>query len=93
MNRPKRMTEPGPARRLYRRTGFRPDARTAFYVISLLGIVSFFFLVLYYGRPAYVWMVQENQPSIRFTDYFLHLTAYGILEVFNTASFYKTRSN
>lgn len=71
MNRPKRMTESGPARR----KGFHADARIAFYGISLLGIISFFFLVLYYGRPAYVWLVQENQPGIRFTDYFLHLTA------------------
>ncbi len=47
----------------------------AFYMISLLGSVSFYFLALYFGRPAYVWMVQENQPVIRFTDYFLHLTA------------------
>ena len=75
MNRPKRKTESGLARRICRRNGFYSDSRTAFYAVSLLGIISFFFLVLYYGRPAYVWMVQENQPGIRFTDYFLHLTA------------------
>ena len=56
------------------KTLFR-DPRAAFYVISALGLISFIFLSFYYGRPAYVWMVQENQPGIRFTDYFMHLTA------------------
>ena len=59
----------------HRRHGCFRDPRTAFYAISALGIVSFFFLSFYYGRPAYVWMVQENQPGIRFTDYFMHLAA------------------
>jgi len=58
--------------------GYRTFLRTpefAFYGISALGILFFILLSFYYGRPAYVWMVQENQPAIRFTDYFMHLTA------------------
>ena len=60
---------------LYPKQTFFQDPRSAFYSISTLGLISFIFLSFIYGRPAYVWLVQENQPGIRFTDYFMHLFA------------------
>lgn len=48
------------------------DPRAAFYVISAAGILMYFLLSLRYGSDLYRWMVQENDPSLRFCDYFYH---------------------
>ena len=49
------------------------EPRSLFYILSTLGTFVFILLSFSFGRPAYEWMVQENLPGIRFTDYFLHL--------------------
>ena len=46
---------------------------SAFYAISAVGILSFFLISLRYGSAAYTWVIQENNPNIRFSDYFWHL--------------------
>ena len=51
------------------------DARTVFYVLSAFGILLFLTVSCFEGQKAYVWMVQENAPDIRFIDYFTHLGA------------------
>ena len=55
-----------------RRT-FANDHRCVFYLFSAGGILLFFLLSLRYGNRMYVWMVQENEPGNRFSDYFAHL--------------------
>lgn len=59
--------KPGMRKRLNR------DPRTAFYLISAAGILGYFLLSFSRGNPLYVWMVQENNPALRFKDYFVHL--------------------
>nr|AHF24751.1 hypothetical protein [uncultured bacterium Contig12] len=49
------------------------DGRRAFYLISLAGILLYFLLSLRYGNQLYIWMIQENEPGNRFSDYFAHL--------------------
>ena len=51
------------------------DARTVFYAISALGILLYLAVSCFEGQKAYVWMIQENAPDIRFIDYFTHLGA------------------
>lgn len=48
------------------------DYKTCFYAISFLGIIGYFVVNVIYGEPILKWMIQENDLSIRFGDYFVH---------------------
>ena len=55
------------------KTGYiSKDSRSAFYLISGAGIICFFLLAFRYGNQMYLWLIQENKDSIRFSDYFFH---------------------
>lgn len=51
------------------------DPRKLFYLLSAAGILLYLAVSCLEGQKAYVWMVQENAPNIRFIDYFTHLAA------------------
>ena len=57
------------------RRGRSRDVRSVFYVLSAAGILLYLVISCFEGQKAYVWMVQENAPDIRFIDYFTHLGA------------------
>lgn len=44
-----------------------------FILISISGILIFFILSFFYGNSIVTWLVQENNPSEVFCDYFMHL--------------------
>ena len=48
------------------------DPRALFYLISAIGLLLYFVVSFRYGQTVYQWLVQENKPSIRFSDYFAH---------------------
>ena len=52
---------------------WRRDPRNLFFLISAAGLLLYFLLSFRYGGALYAWTVQENDPSIRFIDYFSHL--------------------
>ncbi len=49
------------------------DPRALFYLVSAAGTVLGLLLCMRWGSPLYKWMVQENDPGIRFADYFAHI--------------------
>ena len=53
------------------------DPRGVFYLLSMAGILLYFAISLHYGQVAYRWLVQENKPDIRFSDYFAHFAKIG----------------
>ena len=48
------------------------DPRGMFYLISAVGLLLYFLVSFRYGDTVYRWLVQENKPDIRFSDYFAH---------------------
>jgi len=51
----------------------RKDPRMLFYLVSGAGIAIGLLLCVLRGNPMYTWMIQENDPDIRFADYFAHM--------------------
>lgn len=48
------------------------DPRVLFYFISILGFVTYIIANYILGVDVLKWMVQENNPDIRFVDFFMH---------------------
>lgn len=57
------------------RRGRGRDVRSVFYILSAAGILLYLVISWFEGQKAYIWMIQENAPDIRFIDYFTHLGA------------------
>lgn len=53
------------------------DPRGMFYLISAVGLLLYFIVSFRYGQTVYHWLVQENDPGIRFSDYFAHFARTG----------------
>lgn len=52
---------------------FKKNPQLIFFIICISGIVSYIFASFLYGAEVMKWMVQENNPNIRFVDYFMHI--------------------
>lgn len=48
------------------------DPRILFYIICILGFVTYLLANIILGVDVLKWMVQENNPEIRFYDFFMH---------------------
>lgn len=44
-----------------------------FFLISFIGIFSYFIYAYFNGHTAMLWLAQENNTKIRFLDYFMHI--------------------
>lgn len=51
----------------------KKDPKKLFYIICIAGFVSYIVCNLVMGVEAMRWFVQENNPDIRFVDYFMHV--------------------
>jgi len=51
----------------------KADPRVLFYIICIAGFVTYFITNMILGVDVLKWMVQENNPDIRFFDFFMHV--------------------
>lgn len=49
------------------------NPKVSFFIICLSGIAAYIVASFMYGGDMMTWIVQENNPNIRFVDYFMHI--------------------